>query len=718
MKRNTAWLLAAALMGGVCAAALADSDLPELRRRMAAYYEQTTDQRHVGQWLQGQREDGSWQDIDYDDRWLSGGWSPREHLSRLRGLAAAWRNSLGPHHDSPRVRDAVLKGLDFWFAKNPVCEDNWWFMSIGRNLEMGRLVVMMGDALSPQQIEAARQELYYPITGPDEHGEYVYRTPGSTNAMTGQNLAWVAEIHMDGACMLGDEVQVAYAARLLGSELRVTSAEGINPDYSYHLHGPQIQNAHYGLAFALSSAMWMDLFSGLSYGFDQQQIEVLRDFYLEGEQWMIRRGFWDPLVLGRAFVRPNATRVTSSVTTALEQLIRNDSEHQSEYRAFIDHIHGRSDASLVGHKHFWRSDYMVHRRAGYSLHWRGCSTRTYQLEGIVHENVQNMYQSQGATFIMVDGAEYDRIFPCLRYDLFPGVTAPAKNPAPGVNGPGATDFVGGVTNGTYGVAALDQNCDGATGHRSWFCFDDEIVCLGADLRYDGEEPLRTSLNQCLRRSDVSAGFSDGTRRAIPVAADQYIPDALWVYHDHIGYVAHDPGLIISNELQVAGDWHGPNPARFPEPTPESHDRFTLWIDHGRKPDGATYAYTLLPAQTEQFVADYAQSPAAHVIANTREVQAVRQEKLGVCGIVFWQAGSLLIREGVTVQVDRPCLVLVDESGSVATVSVSRYDDQPVTLIWREAGSGRSHVIPFQLPGDAMAGQSVTRPLPAEGGSGN
>jgi len=38
-----------------------------------------------------------------------------------------------------------------------------------------------------------------------------------------------------------------------------------------------------------------------------------------------------------------------------------------------------------------------------------------------------------------------------------------------------------VSDGSYGLAACDFERDGLTARKSWFFFDDEIVCLGAGI---------------------------------------------------------------------------------------------------------------------------------------------------------------------------------------------------------------------------------------------
>ena len=59
-----------------------------------------------------------------------------------------------------------------------------------------------------------------------------------------------------------------------------------------------------------------------------------------------------------------------------------------------------------------------------------------------------------------------------------------------------------------------------------------------------------------------------------------------------------------------------------------------------------------------------------MIANTTQQQAVINDSLGVAEIVFYRPGSITLADGVTVKVDRPCLVLLRKQGVSTRVAVS------------------------------------------------
>ena len=93
--------------------------------------------------------------------------------------------------------------------------------------------------------------------------------------------------------------------------------------------------------------------------------------------------------------------------------------------------------------------------------------------------------------------------------------------------------------------------------------------------------------------------------------------------------------------------------------------FELWFDHGVNPDNEAYAYTLLPGKSVEQTAAYAQSPDISVLCNTPQLQVVQENKLGITGMVFWQAGTW---EDITVS--QPMIVMVRQQGEKFEISAS------------------------------------------------
>jgi chondroitin AC lyase len=101
------------------------------------------------------------------------------------------------------------------------------------------------------------------------------------------------------------------------------------------------------------------------------------------------------------------------------------------------------------------------------------------------------------------------------------------------------------------------------------------------------------------------------------------------------------------------------------------DVFAVWLDHGVRPQKVSYEYIVVPGTDVERLRQYAKGHIPiTVLANTPAVQAVRHEGLGISEIVFYTPGRQSLRQGLTVAVDQPCMVLLHESGGSAKLAVS------------------------------------------------
>jgi chondroitin AC lyase len=284
-----------------------------------------------------------------------------------------------------------------------------------------------------------------------------------------------------------------------------------------------------------------------------------------------------------------------------------------------------------------------------------------------------------------------------------------------------TTFAGGVSDGTYGCAAYDFKDGDLRARKSWFYFDREFVCLGAGITCPTDNPILTSINQCLMNGDVVVCDGDGVR-AIE-KGDRDIVGLRWAHHDGVGYVF--PGgqaVHVKNEVQT-GDWHDIN--TYEPPGEVSEDVFSLWLDHGAKPSGATYGYIVVPGIDADTMESYAANDIV-VLSNAPQLQAARHRGLKIIGAAFYEPGVLNMDNGHTMAVDKPCLVLVREMGSEIELAVSNPDNEPLDLsveisvqltgdgcVW-DPDKGATN-IRVALPGGEMAGGSVIRKVrPAAG----
>lgn len=93
--------------------------------------------------------------------------------------------------------------------------------------------------------------------------------------------------------------------------------------------------------------------------------------------------------------------------------------------------------------------------------------------------------------------------------------------------------------------------------------------------------------------------------------------------------------------------------------------FETWLSHGVSPKNDTYAYVILPKKTADQTDAYSKNPDIEILSNTEKIQAVKEKKLNLTGMVFWEAGSF-----GDITVSMPSIVMAGDSGDCYEVTVA------------------------------------------------
>jgi chondroitin AC lyase len=384
-----------------------------------------------------------------------------------------------------------------------------------------------------------------------------------------------------------------------------------------------------------------------------------------------------------------------------------DPKRSNLYQNFKSNLKGTVGGNANGNRHYWISDFNAHRRSGYMVGLKIASNRTKVPETVNGENLLGKYQGVGSMTLLVDGDEYYNIFPVWDWGLYPGTTTRHRTPD-SINGPGTTAFAGGASDGTYGAVAYDMSWDGVTGKKAWFFFDDEFVALGNSIESTAEEEICTTLNQCHRDGNASVeyGFESGSTLS---EGTHVLSNPKWVYHDKVGYVFPQANPVTVKLADQSGSW---NLISSTLPTDSiTKPVFSLYLNHGIKPTGASYQYIVMPDSTPAKIQAFAASNQVRVVTNTSAVQAVYHNGLSRGGIVFYEAGSVVLRPGFTVTADAPCILLVDAavSNNVILTACNPKNEALVVAVDTVIDGNADQTV-LVLPDGEFAGSSVTRPL--------
>ena len=694
-------------------------DMALIKSRFAAYFltlsmdKRYGDETQAEAYLDTVRADGSWADIDYYDQTHTANgliWQPKIALARMLAMSMAYSDPEGAHYHDAAMLNAVQKGLEHWRSirdanpnqadyEGPWCS-NWWENGSG----IGQYIYKIGNLLEKELTADNLSMICRKL-----------ERFGSTG--TGQNALWQTQNALHRALLENDPamfrkvVDQCLCANLGRSD--VLSDEALMVDNSFHAHGNLMYSNGYGKSLIQDLSLWVYFLRGTSFALPQKVLDLMADYILDGNRWMIRG---DLLEMGTLYQPFNQNWARQNYAVPLQRMIESDPARAAEYQILLDNLNGkRADNGLSGNKDMWTSSYMSHMRAGYGVNVRGDTAIMKSSEWRSTWPDEELgclvfWTTAGMTTVAVDGDEYSSVLSAYDWRHLPGTTAPYYFSDRYNDFDNANDDTISVSNGQYGTFAYTyektdirpkagNDYSGATtgGKLSYFFFDDEYVALGTDIHSNHKAAIHTTINQT-KAADAAV---NGTTVADNTAEASYNAD--WVYNNKIGYIFPEQTAVKVSRQDQTGKY----PSLWPEGS-ASADTFSLWIDQGVAPKDKSYAYIVLPNATQQQVKAYSADNPITIVANTKTVQAVRHEGLKQTQVNFYEAGSLEYAAGKTVTVDGACSLIIDESGAVPVVTLAVSNMKPAEKrIVRLNINGTATRTVFVSGETPYAGQSMT-----------
>ena len=631
-------------------------------------------------------QDGSWSDVNYTDS--DNNWAPLLHLNRVIAMAVNFEDKNSGLYKNSELLNGIEKALNYWYSVNPVC-DNLYKNKIAKQFYFNVIALLLEGKIE----KSLQKKMINDLT--------------ENPTMTGSNRTLLATSTFYRGVLEKNTEMIKLGVTGVTDQIEVSAKEGVQPDYSFHQHGHFIYNGSYGFNYLRESIWLATIVKGTEFAFSDEHIKILRDYYLQGTRWMIRGGLIDYNVRGRQVGRGDAMKMYGDLLIPiLNHLIIADPQYADEYQTSINQIEKQLPQNTFGNKHFWRSDYTIHHRKAFSTSLKMCSERTVGIElNMNSENKLGYWLPYGLTYIYRTGKEYDGIFPAWNWARLPGITNPyieIEETQKGKAHTQQTAFVGGVSNGKYGISAMKFSKNQTIARKAWFWFDDEWVALGAGITSEHDSAIVTGINQCIRNGVIMMNSKNEGEEFLKDNRET-LNNPGWILHDNIAYIFPAQGKI-----EFSGGVQKGNMQRIyglGKDTLYSPKVFSLWFNHGVKPENETYQYIVVPEIDSDDLNIYTKDIPVLILLNSKEVQAVLHKNLRITGIVFYVKGEFEY-EGLIVNVDSPCLVLVDEKNK--TVSIS---DPSANLNSIKIGitkNGKSVVdTSIELPSGGFAGKSVS-----------
>ncbi|HTE27542.1 polysaccharide lyase family 8 super-sandwich domain-containing protein [Flavitalea sp.] len=689
---------------------VADSDLEIIRERIITDLQQpAVNKDEVGTLVKTIREDGTWPGINYVDTSRTG-FEHRIHLENMLTLARATSKKGSPFLNDALAKKALSAALDYWLKNDFRCQ-NWWWNEMGTPQLMINILMLMDTNLTEIQKTAGLK-----IANRANLEAF--------GARPGGDLLPIAGMLGKQALFSRDEAVLERVIKVMASEIKITTDRGIKPDLSFHHRTDNvISTLTYGTSFANSFAYWAVKISGTRFKLPQEATRLLIDYFLDGICKSMVYGIYpDPGAENRDMTRMNALKAASS---ELPENLRKISDYRSgELDEIIKLRKGLVRPSLKSDRFFWHSSYLVHQRPTYFASVRMHSSRANNMEQPHNEEGLKMHHfGDGSNFISRRGDEYLNIYPVWDWQKIPGTTILQKADVAHWNElakKGLSEFSGGISNGIYGVAAIDLTSvhDPLKAKKAWFLFDNEYVCLGTSINTDADLPVYTTLNQTLLKTNVIV--SDANGKSTLEKGDHNLKKVKWVLHDSVGYlfpVAVD--LHVINH-EVTGNWRQINHQSWATSDPVKKEVFAAWIDHGKKAKDASYMYIVVPNATSDILDSYMKTAGIEVLLNTNFAQAVANRKSEVIQMVF-HAPAELRTAGLNLSVDRPSIAMVDRNAITIADPTQKLEKIVLSLNRKFKANGENFTATWEeskklsrlevtLPKAGMAGSSVIIPF--------
>ena len=575
-------------------------------------------------------------------------------------------------------------------------------------------------------------------------------------------------------------------------------ASGFYADGSYMDHSRVPYLGSYGIEFMKGGVKIPSLIGGTPWQYSGEVQQNLEYYIVNGFGNSMYRGLMLDSLKGRSVSRKGGSNqgagreamviilqmIDSLSDEAKETMLSTMKYWMEQDPGFVDSLEGvenlaikkrareiLEDSSIVAeveplHKSFPYMDRAVHRMDDYLFAVSMYSERTQNTEIMNDENRMGWHQNNGMTYIYdSDQDQYtDNFWNTVNPLRLPGTTVVPVNIGTGKpdssgyaqGGDYCSDesWVGGSTIGNYGISGMSfsgaiankaKNADGEItyapnlkGKKSWFMFENEIVCLGAGIQNKGIDlPVETTIeNRRLGTDGENVFVVNGEEIHLPIkeanikelaehSADvsgTEFDGAEWTHLEGngssagIGYYFPEEGTSIrARRARNTGNWSDIGTTEGES----TQNYLEMWFDHGKNPTNGSYSYVLLPETGKEETENYAKAPQVTVLANTSAAQAVYQKELGITGINFWEdkettvgevtcdsQASVMMQEGkdgrlrvavsdptmknkgtITLKINRPITNMIDSDSGISCVP----SESGAELTFNMAGTNGSSV---------------------------
>ena len=551
--------------------------------------------------------------------------------------------------------------MRYWYDTNPISDNRWWWL-ISEPQKLGIFFIALDEAYSLLDKKLVECVL-----------ERWVQRGGDPLVESGGNQVDVALHFIYRACITEDEELLEYAIRFVFDSIKyVTEEDGIRIDNSYMAHGPQLHIGGYGETQLYGQTPIAYYLKGSKFQLDDCKVQLLSNYIRNTFMKCIRGEVMAYNAHGRGISRKDYLKRTDRWNKIIKAWKNVDLKHVQEYDDFLSRINGLTVPFVKSsiNNFYYNADFLLHERPFYTFTVRMSSNRTVRSEFGNNENLKGYFLCDGSTCLQVKGNEYENIMPLWDWNFISGTTAPIIGEVPlsasewGVYG--TSKFCGGVSDSKYGLATYsyyDNYEDINTGaKKSWFCFDDAIVCMGSNLQSSHGE-LITSIEQNWGANDFNVFCEDGIWNSTNELNSEKV---VCIQHENSAYYFPYGGHVVSSIENRKGTWSDINKSESNE---EIQGKvFSLRLLN-TLPENDSYSYIILPNTSVDLCKERIENLSLKILENNDSIQAVYDVHTNIIEAVFYKASMLLIDE-IQIKSFQPCAVLLKLSDNCDSIYIS------------------------------------------------
>lgn len=684
---------------------------------------------------------------------------------QITPMALAYASVGSDYYRNEELLADIIKALDYCydvFYGQCVIDrgtvGNWWGWDIGCPAELIQILTLIEDKLTREQIKH-----YFTA--------YDYLVPFPVGS--GGNLVNMTVAVIVTGALERDAYRIAQAKYFSQSLFEYITIDkmGVGADGGFYTDGSFIQHnvtpytGGYGVSLVESLPLTVYITNGTPFAFNDEHIRASFDWVFNSFMPKMYDGNFMGGHVGRSFPdeKYNFNRILkglilmlpycpedlkadfySFVRTCMHQAGQSfSSAVPLIYSTIAENLYNDESVPLIDDyfitEVFGNECRISHHGPEYGVSIALSSKRIDKYESINGANFTGWYQGDGMIYLYTDG--YDHTTNYFNYAnpyLVPGTTVNLSERGRGniyPTIPNKYSFSGGVEHGKYGAAGFILGYDYATtrntflegekaskieAQKSYFLFDDEVVCIGSDI-YDesGKSVITTVDNRIWRSTDAlyingtltdpythniltpttgqtsesdSSYWSNRSHPASALLTEEYrevVPGVRTMYFTNMGgYVFLGGDTVSYSKTTIKGDDTSGTITSWASKS--SMDFLEITIEHGKSTNGAlddtNYSYVYLPDATLEETNAYGQNPDVKVLRRSDKCHAVYESDLDIFGAVFFERDSFTVAEDGSpvsaIETNTGCAVMIskNENGeAVVSVSDPAQTDNSISL---------------------------------------